>query len=59
MTITSKNVLTFSEAVEYTGFKPSYLYKLTSQGKIPHYKPTGKLLFFKRVELEEFLTQYK
>lgn len=59
MNINTKNVLTFSEAVKYTGFKPSYLYKLTSQGIIPHYKPTGKLLFFKRQELEEFLTNYK
>jgi excisionase family DNA binding protein len=57
--INSKNVLTFSEAVKYTGFKSSYLYKLTSSGRIPHYKPIGKLIFFKRLELEEFLTQYK
>lgn len=59
MDITNKNILTFREAVIYTGFKPSYLYKLTSLGKIPHYKPMGKLLFFNRLELEEFLTQIR
>lgn len=54
--ITTKNILTLQEASEYTGYKPSYLYKLTSTGIIPCYKPTGKLLFFKREELEQFLT---
>lgn len=57
MDITTKNVLNFEETVEYTGMKASYLYKLTSTGKIPHYKPYGKMLFFRREELEEFLTR--
>lgn len=56
MDITNKNILTFQEAVKYTGYKASYLYKLTASGTIPVYKPTGKLLFFKREELELFLT---
>jgi excisionase family DNA binding protein len=56
MDISTKNVLNFSEAVEYTGFSASYLYKLTSTGKVPHYKPYGKMIFFKREELESFLT---
>ena len=34
-----KNVLTFDEAVMFTGLAKSYLYKLTAGGKIPHYKP--------------------
>lgn len=57
MDLTSKNVLNFEEACEYTGFRASYLYKLTSTGKIPHYKPYGKMIFFRREELEEFLTR--
>ncbi len=57
MDITTKNVLNFEEAVEYTGMKASYLYKLTSTGRIPHYKPYGKMIYFKREELEEFLTR--
>lgn len=56
MDLTTKNVLNFQEAVEYTGFKPSYLYKLTSADIVPFYKPTGKMLFFRREELEDFLT---
>ena len=56
MRLSEKKVLNFKEAVEYSGIKASTLYKLTGAGKIPHYKPTGKLIFFKREELEEFLT---
>lgn len=53
--INTKAVLTFQEACAYTGFGASYLYKLTSTGQIPHYKPTGKMVFFNRVELEGWL----
>lgn len=54
---TTKNVLTLEEALEYTGFARSYLYKLTAARKIPHYKPNGKRLFFNREELERWLQQ--
>ena len=56
MDITQKNVLNFQEAVEYTGFSASYLYKLTAQQKVPCYRPYGKMIFFRREELEKFLT---
>ncbi|MGD9928877.1 MAG: helix-turn-helix transcriptional regulator [Mangrovibacterium sp.] len=55
MDITQKKVLNFEEACEYTGFKPSYLYKLTAAGKVPCSRPYGKMLFFDREELENFL----
>lgn len=51
-----KEVLTLDEAAQYTGLKKSYLYKLTSKKKIPHYKPNGKNCFFRRTELEDWLT---
>lgn len=57
MDLTTKKLLNFTEACEYTGFRASYLYKLTSTGRIPHYKPYGKMIFFDRVELENFLLQ--
>lgn len=50
-----KNVLTFEEAVMFTGLAKSYLYKLTASGKIPHYKPSGKLIYFDRAELEGWM----
>ena len=51
----SKNVLTLDEAVLFTGLAKSYLYKLTASGKIPHYKPSGKLIYFDRAELEKWM----
>jgi len=53
--LSQKNVLTFSEAARYTGFSKSYLYKLTSLEKIPFSKPAGKMIFFDRAELENWL----
>lgn len=50
-----KEVLSMSEAALYTGISKSTLYKLTCNRMIPHYKPTGKMCFFKREELEEWL----
>lgn len=47
--------LTFHEACEYLHFKPSYLYKLTSQRKIKSYKPNGKMLFFTKKDLNEWI----
>jgi excisionase family DNA binding protein len=53
--LSQKNVLTFSEAARYTGFSRSYLYKLTHLQKIPCSKPAGKMLFFSRAELDNWL----
>lgn len=55
--ILKKDVLTFEEACTYSGISKSFMYKLTSGGKIPFYKPGGKLVYFKRVELDEWLLQ--
>lgn len=41
----------------FTGLSKSHLYKLTSAQKIPHYKPSGKMLYFDREELEKWLLQ--
>jgi excisionase family DNA binding protein len=52
-----KNVLSFEEASKFLNLSKSYLYKLTSGGLIPHYKPQGKMLYFEKAELEEWLRQ--
>jgi excisionase family DNA binding protein len=51
----TKEVLTSDEAARYLGISKSYLYKLTMQQKIPHYKPMGKMCYFNREELEQWL----
>ncbi|GAA3560405.1 helix-turn-helix domain-containing protein [Snuella lapsa] len=55
--IGQKEVLTFDEASDYTGISRSYLYKLTASGKIPHSKPNGKMLFFEKKKLVDWLLQ--
>ncbi|WP_435135953.1 helix-turn-helix transcriptional regulator [Formosa sp. A9] len=55
--IGQKEVLTFDEACDYTGISRSYLYKLTSSGNIPHSKPNGKMLFFEKKKLVDWLLQ--
>ena len=52
---TTKRVLNSKEAASYMGISLSYLHKLTMRRAIPHYKPLGKLLFFDRNELNEWL----
>jgi len=47
--------LTFKEACAYLGYAPSYLYKLTYRKVIPHYKPTGKMIFFSKNELDQWI----
>ena len=53
--ICSKSVLTLDEACRFMGVSRSYLYKLTMQQKIPYSKPLGKMCYFNRVELEQWL----
>lgn len=51
----TKTFITTKEAAEYLGIKMSYLYKLTSQKKIPYYSPGGKNMLFKTVELDNWI----
>lgn len=57
--LTGKLMLNLDEAAAFIGLSKSYLYKLTSARKIPHSKPLGKLVYFNRVELEEWMQQNK
>lgn len=52
---TTKEVLTSREAAKYMGISLSYLYKMTMNSEIPHYKPCGKMVYFNRKELEAWL----
>lgn len=55
--LSQKEVLTFEEVCSYTGLSRSYLYKLTCTNRIPHSKPFGKMLYFDRQELNNWLLQ--
>ena len=52
-----KEVFTLEEVAQYTGLSKSYLYKLSSTGGIPCFKPRLKMLYFKRTEIDEWLLQ--
>jgi len=54
-TIREKPVLTIEEAALYTGLSKAYIYKLTSASQIPHYKPSGGRIYFKKTELEAWM----
>ena len=53
----TKKVFTFQEACMYIGVSESMLYKLTASKEIPHYKPRGKMVYFAKEELDEWLLQ--
>ena len=55
----TKEIISFTEACEYLDLSPSYLYKLTANRKVPFYIPNGKKLYFKREELDKWLTRNK
>lgn len=55
----TKHVLGFSEACKYIGVSGSLLYKLTAAKEVPHYKPRGKMIYFNREEIDEWLLQNK
>jgi excisionase family DNA binding protein len=49
--------LNLEKAADYLNVSKSYLYKLTSQNKIPYYKPSGKLVYFDKKELDQWVLQ--
>lgn len=53
--LANKRVMNMEEACLYSGISTSTLYKLTCKGEIPHYKPSGKLIFFERDEFDAWL----
>lgn len=44
-------LLDLNQAAEFLKLKPSYMYSLIHQNKIPHYKPNGKRVYFIKSEL--------
>ena len=47
------NVLSVKSLMIITGWSKGYIYKLTSKGVLPFYKPNNKTIFFKnRTDIE-------
>lgn len=53
--LAAKNVLTIDDVASLTGLGKNYIYNLTSKKKIPHYKPSSRLLYFDRKDIEDWM----
>jgi len=47
--------LNVAQAAQFLDVTKSHLYKLTSRGVIPHYKPTGNRIYFFQEDLIQFI----
>jgi excisionase family DNA binding protein len=52
-----KKVLSLKEGCKYCDISESSMYKHTSNGTVPYYKPHGKLIYFKREDLDNWMLQ--
>jgi len=50
----SLDIMSLNQLCEFYDFGKSYVYKKTSNREIPYYK-NGKRLYFKRIEIDEWL----
>lgn len=53
----NKQLLTIDEFCSYTGFCKNYVYYLTSNKLIRHFKPKGKIIFIDRNDADKFIRQ--
>ena len=58
VTVPVTEVFNLNQAAEYVSLSKSAIYKKTSERNIPHFKQ-GKKLYFKRSELDSWLTELK
>lgn len=52
-----KEILSFQEAIQYLDISSASLYKMTSESKITFYKPNGGKLYFRKVDLDNWMLQ--
>lgn len=55
----AKEVLSFKEALALLDISASMLYKLTHQRAISFYKPNGKLIYFRKEDLLNWMLSNK
>lgn len=51
--------MTLPQAATYLNLSKSTLYGLTSRSAIPHYKPGGKKIIFRKSDLDAFLFSHR
>lgn len=55
----AEQILTFNEATEFLTLSKSALYKLTSKKEITHFSPGGKMIYFRKSDLENWVLNSK
>ena len=55
----AKEVLTVEEAAKFLGLSKSFVNKMTHEGALPFYKPNGKVCYFERACLLEWMRSNK
>ncbi len=55
----NKEFFSVEDTALYLNVSKSYLYKLTSRKEIPFYSPGGKKIYFKKIEIDEWITKSK
>ena len=55
----TKEVLTVEEAAKFLGLSKSFVYKMTHEGSLPFYKPNGKVCYFEKAALLEWMRSTK
>lgn len=55
MALNTKPIFSFDEAATFLDCSKSFLYKLTAQKIVPFYRPSGKMIFFEREDLENWV----
>lgn len=51
--------MTIDDLAAMLKLSKSTIYKMTSKAVLPHYKPAGKLVYFKRTEIEQWINESK
>ena len=50
-----KEIMNHDEAADFLGVSRSWMYRLTSENKVPYYRPFGSRCYFRRSELEALI----
>ena len=50
-------MLTTTEAADYMGVSMSMIYKLTHRRELPVFKPNGKKVYLKRIDIIDYMSK--
>ena len=54
-----EEIITLKEVAQLTRLSTSTIYKLTRLGNLPHSKPNGKKLYYRRADIIEWMMSGK